>query len=321
MWRRYRKQGGGYGLQEILRCRTPLREKENHARGILRLLGIRAAALAGRGTRVRPVAAGRKDGNGMNKQNESGALASLELTEKIRRWDYDKSVIKMRELGREWAGITAKVTRELYLAREHLKKCQHKYPDAPYYSEYTWKIYCDEIKIPCDVAGYWISKFIPREVSGSGRDVLLINAPVKEDTAASRALMQNRVNEALRTGTRPHDFTKEEDAELKRQVKNAEYAELARGYAVPDIAGVKDYFSDALRRSKDIAKFKLKDTGQMQAQLKLFRYIEAYLSTFDDSETRALAALNLALKTHNIADKLAGEHFQLREPAEEEDGV
>jgi hypothetical protein len=251
----------------------------------------------------------------MNKQNESGALVPLELANKIDRWNYDKSVIKMRELGQEWTGLTTKVARELFLAKEHLKKCQRRDPDAPHYSEYNWNDYCGEIGIPREVANYWITKFIPREASSTGRDVLLIKAPVKEDTAASRALMQGRVNEVLRTGNRPTDWTDKEEAELGRQMKEAEYAELARGYAEPDIAGVKDYFSDALRHSKDIAKFKLEEPAQIQAQFKLFKYIEAYLSTFGNSETRALAAFNLALNTRTIANKLANEHFRLQESA------
>jgi hypothetical protein len=250
----------------------------------------------------------------MSKHNESAPQA-LALEAKIGRWDYDKSVIKMRELGRQWQKITTEVARELFLAREHLKKCQRRDPDAPNYNEHTWMDYCGELGLSVEIANYWIKRLIPREISGTGKDVLLIKAPIKEDTAAARALMQARVKEFLETGERPGDWTDEEEAEARRAHKNAEYQELAKEFSAPDIAGVKDYFSDAARRSKDIARFKLEDTGQMQAQLKLFKYIEAYLSTFEDSETRALAALNLAVKTRNISNKLADENFQLKESA------
>jgi hypothetical protein len=256
----------------------------------------------------------------MSKQNESRGIVPMALAHKISRWDYDQSVEKMRPLVKQWKKATKEMLRELYLAREFLTNQIGQYRDenAPNYLPYSWSGYCGDIGLQYQTVNSWLRQlqYVPREISETGRDMLLLfDAPVKEDTTASRALMQARVNEALRTGTRPDGWADEEEAELKRQMKSAEYAELARGYAEPDIAGVKDYFSDALRHSKDIAKFKLEDTAQIQAQFKLFKYIEAYLSTFDNSETRALAAFNLALNTRTIANKLANEHFRLQESA------
>ncbi|MDR0456235.1 MAG: hypothetical protein LBH20_06090 [Treponema sp.] len=254
----------------------------------------------------------------MNKQNESGAIAPLELANKIERWNYDKSVIKMRKLGEEWTEFTAKVTRELFLAREHLKKCQRRDPKAHRYSEYTWDGYCGEIGIPREVANYWISKFVPLEISSTGKDVLLIKAPVKEDTTASRALMQNRINEVLRTGNRPTDFTKEEDAELERQMKSARFREIMETYNAPVVIKSKDYFEETLRRSKDIAAFKLETHAQNQAQMAIFEHIEKFLAVFDDPEVKARAAFNIALKARRRANELAEISFQLQESAVEE---
>jgi len=258
----------------------------------------------------------------MKEQNDSAA-PPMALARKIDRWDYDKSVIKMRELAVQWQKVTAEVARELFLAKEHLgkQKGQRKDPDAPNYIQYTWKDYCEEIGISREVADYWIKKFIPREISGTSKDVLLIKAPPKEDTTASRALMQARINEYLRTGNRPADFTDEEEEELRRQLKNAQYEELAADYHWKDVSSIHDYFSDAMRRSKDVAAFRLEDTAQIQAQLKVFKYIESYLAVFDDTETRALAALNLALKTKDIANKLAEENFQTKESAQQGGGA
>jgi len=247
----------------------------------------------------------------MSKQNE--AIVPIELTNKINRWNYDKSVEKMRELGRQWSKITAEVARELYLAKEHLtgQKGQRRDPDAPDYIQYTWNDYCDEIGISREVAGYWIKKFIPREVSGTGKDVLQIKAPMKEDTAAKRALAESRINEVLRTNNRPTDWTDEEEAEVQRRQKNAQLHEIMERYNAPVVIKSKDYFEDTLRRSKDIVAFKLETREQTAAQMAIFEHIERFLATFDDPKTKAMAAFNIALKARRRANELAEINFQL----------
>jgi hypothetical protein len=252
------------------------------------------------------------------KQHGSGA-SPTELSNKIRRWDYDKSVEKMRDLARQWGKITTEVARELYLAKEHLarQEGQRRNPDAPDYIPYTWDGYCGEIGLSRQVADYWIKKFIPREISDTGKDVLLIKAPVKTDTAADIALRESRIAAALRDGRVPADFTPEEETEYKRRLKNAETARLAEKYNAPAVTKAKDYFSEVLSHSKNIVNFKLKDSVQIQAQFNIFRYIEAYLTTFDDPETKARAAFNLALKTRNIANEIAELNFQASEAAGE----
>jgi hypothetical protein len=242
-----------------------------------------------------------------------------ELTNKIRRWNYDKSVGKMLEIGRQWSKLTTEVVRELYLAKEYLthQEGQRRNPDAPDYILYTWNDYCEAIGFPRQLADYWLKKFTPREISDTGKDVLLIKAPIKTDTAKDIALRESRIAAALRKGEIPADFTKEEEAEYKRRLKNAEMARLAEKYNAPAVTKAKDYFSEILSHSKNIVNFKLKDSVQIQAQLNIFRYIDAYLSTFDDSETRARAAFNLALKTRNIANEIAELNFQASEAAKE----
>ncbi len=93
--------------------------------------------------------------------------------------------------------------------------------------------------------------------------------------------MEARVAEVLRNNLqRPADWTDREEAELNRQLKNAELAELAEKYNAPAITKAKDYFSDTLRRSKDIVNFKLESREQLMAQLAIFKHVEAYLETF-----------------------------------------
>jgi len=54
----------------------------------------------------------------MSKQKDSRALVALDKT--VHRWDFDNSVVKMTELGKQWSEMTAQVARELYLAKENL---------------------------------------------------------------------------------------------------------------------------------------------------------------------------------------------------------
>jgi len=207
----------------------------------------------------------------MKQPNNSGAVMALES--KISRWDYGRSIEKMRPLIKQWKKATVEMLRELYLAREFLthQKGQYKDPEAPNYIEFSWSGYCGEIGLSYQTVNGWLRYFdyIPRELSPTGKDtLLLLDAPPKEDTVASRVLMQARINDVLRTGNRPADWTDEEEEELRHQLKNTQYAELAADYHWKDVSSIHDYFSDAMRRSKDIAAFRLEDTGQIQAQLK-----------------------------------------------------
>ncbi|MCL2808658.1 MAG: hypothetical protein FWD24_01190 [Treponema sp.] len=249
----------------------------------------------------------------MSKQQNT-ELVPMELSKKIKRWDYDSSVSKMRPLVRQWKKATIEMLRELYLAREFLtsQKGQHKDPEADDYIIHTWSGYCGELSMSYQTANNWLRPFTPRELSDTGKDVLLLESPVKNEHVANRALMQARVNEVMRTGERPTDWTDEEDAELQRQMKNARLAEIAESCNAPTYFKANDYFSDALKRSKDITNFKLENSVQIQAQYKVFKYIEEYLSAFEDAETQARAAFNIALKTRNYANEYAEKNFQIK---------
>jgi len=269
-----------------------------------------------------------KDGNGMSKQHDSAA-APLALAGKVSRWSYERSVEKMRPLVRGWKKATIDMLRELYLAKEFLttQKGQYKDPEADDYLIYSWSGYCGEIGLSYQTANSWLRmfQFKPRELSETGKDALLaLEAPLKEDTAASRALMQARIAEVLRTGMRPTDFTDEEEAEYAKQLKNAELARLteqAVKYNALVTSKVKDYFGETLKRSKDIAKFNIDDRDLLLAQMVIFKHIAAYLDAIENIETRAKAAFNIALKTRNIANETAELNFQMSElesPKDEE---
>jgi len=257
----------------------------------------------------------------MNKQIDSGA-APLALAKAVRRWDYDKSIEKMRPLIRQWKKATVEMLRELYLAREFLtnQKGQHKDPEADNYIVYSWSGYCGELGLTYQTANNWLRPFTPRELSETGKDAFLLEPPMKTESTADLALMDARIEKALRAGKRPADWTDKEEAELKRRLENARFQQLAEQYNMPAVAKTHtDYFTETLRRSKDIINFKLTDHNQILAQASVFDHAEAYLNTFKDPETKAQAAFNLALKTKNLANEIAEKNFHLREAAWDED--
>jgi len=253
----------------------------------------------------------------MSGQNDSGAQP-LALVNKIKRWDYDKSVAKMRPLLREWKRSTEEAFRELYLAREFLtgQTGQYKDPLAKNYLLHSWKSYCEELGLSCQTVNNWLRPFVPRELSETNKDTLQLAPPAKTETAAGRALRQARINEALRTNNRPSGWTDDDEAELKKQLENARLIEQAEKYNAPTYYKANDYFNDALKREKNITNFKLESNAQIHAQYKLFKYVEGYLEAFEDPETKARAAFNLALKARNLANEIAEFNFSLSQPAE-----
>jgi len=251
----------------------------------------------------------------MKEHNDSGA-APMALENKISRWNYNNSIEKMRPLVKQWKKATVEMLRELYLAREHLtrQKGQYRDPEAPNYLEYSWSGYCGEIGLSYQTANAWLRYFdyVPREVSPTGKDtLLLLDAPPKEDSTADRALTEARISEVLRTNNRPSDWTDKEEAEVQRRLKNAQLGEIMERYNAPVVIKSKDYFEETLRRSKDIAAFKLGAREQTRAQMAIFEHIERFLATFDDPATKAQAAFNVALKARRRANELAEINFQL----------
>ena len=258
----------------------------------------------------------------MSKQKDSGAVLALDRA--VHRWDYDVSVSKMRPMVKQWKKATLVMARELYLAKEFLnnQKGQYKDPEADDYLLYSWSSYCEEIGLTYQTANNWIKSFIPKELSDTGKDVLMLDAPAKTETTADRALMDVRIEKVLRTGKRPADWTDKEESEYKRRIESARFSKLAEELNMPVVARAKhDYFADTFKRSKDIVNFKLADRGQILAQAAIFDHIEAYLNTFSDPEIKARAAFNLALKARNRANEIAEMNFQLSEstPAKDEE--
>ena len=255
----------------------------------------------------------------MSKQQETAVIA---LSKAVERWDYDSSVKKMRPLVRQWKKATIELVRELFLAKEYLtnQEGQYKDPEADNYLIYSWKSYCEEIELPCQIANNWIKTFTPKEFSDTGKDVLMLESPIKTEKTENLALMEARMEKVLRTGKRPAGWTDKEEKEYRRRKENERFASLALKMNMPAIAATKhDYFADILKHSKDIINFKLADQHQIYAQAAIFDHIDAYLNTFDDPEIKERAAFNLVLKARNRANEIAEMNFQLNESAPEKE--
>ena len=247
----------------------------------------------------------------------------LALSRAVERWDYDSSVKKMKPLVRQWKKATAELARELYLAKEYLngQEGQYKDPDADDYLLYSWKSYCEEIGLSYQTANSWIKAFTPKELSDTGKDILMLEAPMKTEKAENLALMEARMEKVLRTGKRPADWTDKEEREYRRRKENERFAKLVEELNTPAIARTKhDYFADVLKKSKDIVNFKLTDRNQLLAQAMIFDHIDAYLKTFTNPETKAQAAFNLALRTRNHANEIAEMNVRFIESAPTAEG-
>ena len=255
-------------------------------------------------------------------EQQNKEIIPMELANKIRRWNYDKSVIKMRPLVREWKKATVEILCELYLAREFLtnQKGQYKDPSADNYLLNSWSSYCEELGMSYQTANNWLRLFTPKELSDTGKAVLALSPPMKIETTASRALMQARINEAIRTGIRPSGWTDEEETEYQKQMKNARLLEITEKLDAPIYFKANDHFAEALKHKKDITNFKLENAVQTQAQFKVFKYIEEYLNAFENPETQSFAAFNLALRARNISNEIAEKYFQIKDAQAEESG-
>jgi len=255
----------------------------------------------------------------MSAQNKE--IMPMELANEINRWNYDKSVIKMRPLVREWKKATVEMLRELYLAREFLtnQKGQYKDMSADNYLLNSWSSYCEELGLSYQTANNWLRPFTPRELSETGKDTLMLAPPMKTETTESdRALSQLRMKEVLYSGERQSDWTDEEEKEYQKILENARIAAMVEKCAAMTYFKPNDYFSEAMKHSKAIISFKHDRPEQQQAQHKIFRLIEEYLHCFDNLETKSTAAFNLALKARNISNEIAEKNFQIKNAQEEE---
>jgi hypothetical protein len=126
--------------------------------------------------------------------NAPDANRAAETAAAIARWNYEKSVEKVKPLVLRWKGLTIQVARELYLARKFLtsQRGQRRDPRADDYLAYSWSGYCEAINLPRQTANGWLRDFIPAELSETGEDVLLSKEELKALAPRPRRQRGNR---------------------------------------------------------------------------------------------------------------------------------
>ncbi|WP_147623498.1 hypothetical protein [Treponema denticola] len=261
-----------------------------------------------------------------NKIAPNNASKEIELKEKVFKWNFEKSVAKIRPKVEKWKTLTLEIAQELYLARENLNGQigQRKDPLADNYLEFTWADYCEAIGISKRIANDWLKVFIPSERSETGVAYLMtpeemkaVNAERQKEEADAR---EARIAKFLKTGKRGEGWTNADDRELNARlaVKRAkEVANLWRDNKLK-VEPRRDFFAEIMNHGEDLKKFSLKTPAQNAMQLKVFDSIDSYLHSFDSMNERLTAAYNLSVKLKDIVNYYAELDIQNAEANGEE---
>ena len=261
-----------------------------------------------------------------NKIAPNNASKEIELKEKVFKWNFEKSVAKIRPKVEKWKTLTLEIAQELYLARENLNGQigQRKDPLADNYLEFTWADYCEAIGISKRIANDWLKVFIPSALSETGEAYLMtpeemkaVNAERQKEEADAR---EARIAKFLKTGKRGEGWTNADDRELNARlaVKRAkEVANLWRDNKLK-VEPRRDFFAEIMNHGEDLKKFSLKTPAQNAMQLKVFDSIDSYLHSFDSMTERLTAAYNLSVKLKDIVNYYAELDIQNAEANGEE---
>ena len=261
-----------------------------------------------------------------NKIAPNNASKEIELKEKVFKWNFEKSVAKIRPKVEKWKTLTLEIAQELYLARENLngRIGQRKDPLADNYLEFTWADYCEAIGISKRIANDWLKVFIPSERSETGvaylmtpEEIKAINAErQKEETDAREA----RIAKFLKTGKRGEDWTNADDRELNARlaVKRAKEVAETWQFSKFKVEPRRDFFAEIITHGEDLKKFRLETDEQNAMQLKVFDSIDSYILSFKSMKDRLTAAYNLSVKLKEVTNYYAELELQKMEADGEE---
>jgi hypothetical protein len=245
--------------------------------------------------------------------NSGDTGPATKIVAAIARWNYERSVEKLLPKISKWNYLTVEIVKELYIAREVLKKQtgQRKDPDADDYISYTWAGYCDDIGVSRQTANGWLRRFIPAELSDKGEDTLLSPEEMKALEPPELPLttrdQERRIAQVMATGERPGDWSKTDERILRQRLSDKKAKEIDAVWLEGKFGRPvrRDYFSDVRAITGKTKRFKLKTESQINAQITMFRAIHEYLGVFPDMESLMAAAINLTDKIHTAANYLA----------------
>jgi len=247
------------------------------------------------------------------RQNQKKAKEELEVL--ALAWDYDNSVGKMQKLVYKWKNMTVEVMRGLWEAHHVLTEAGKEFRTAnlkvgdevPNGQNFpfgkTWSDYCDEIGISRRTASNWLKRFVPRELSASGEDILLTPeeyAQLEEESAEkTEAWVNKMVDQYEVTKVRGAKWNDECEKELQRRntmrrVNDEVDAMVAAWSKKPDYRQMNLF--DAWVESQAIEDIRLPSPQLTDYQFRFFRSVDDYLASLSDVDIRSQAARNLVEK-------------------------
>ncbi|MEL3903746.1 MAG: hypothetical protein P1P63_01315 [Treponemataceae bacterium] len=245
----------------------------------------------------------------------------IALKTKVFKWNFEKSVSKIKPKVQKWMTLTKEIAEELYLAREYLNGQigQRKDPLADNYIEFTWADYCEAVGISKRIANDWLKAYIPAERSETGEAYLMSPEEMKAVNAEKAKLKfeksEIRIAKFLKTNIRPDGWTRADDAEValrKAAERTKEVIDLWQKNKLK-VEPRRDYFAEIASRSGDLKKYAFDNPSHNAIQLKVFDSIDEYLRSFDNLNNRLTAAYNLSVKLKEMVNYYAELDIQANE--------
>jgi len=227
-------------------------------------------------------------------------------------WDYEQSAGKMKVLVTKWKDMSIEVMRGLWEAHHALSEAGREIrsqnlmrgSESPKGTNgsfgKTWAEYCDEVGISKETARRWLKRFVPREISASGEDLLLSPEELKmiedERSEKSDAWVMKTVDEYEATRVRPAGWNQACENELQHRATmrrvEERVDELVSAWSNKPKAKQLTFFEE-WEKMHEYEDIRLPDPRLTQYQFKFFDSIDDYLRSFDDIDLRARAAQNL----------------------------
>ncbi len=233
----------------------------------------------------------------------------------IDAWNMESAVEKLRPKVERLRKASVDVARDLFIAHEALAQRggDRRSEDAQTFG------FCDFlglVGISKKTAYLWLKLYDP--VEDKVRTPEELSAPPKENAPElleAQSEFERLVAHAMATGERLAGWTDEHEREYKRRKDNERFAELARVWGKQKIKlnwGNDDYFSQTLlKNGRMYTKINLETKEQMKAQLEVFDILTAFLSSFENPQTRLAAVCNIGLRVRQLVNEIAEQDKEL----------
>ena len=244
----------------------------------------------------------------------------------IDTWSMENAVAELRPKVELLKKASVDVCRMLYIAHTALAQRggDRRSEDAQTFG------FCDFLElvgISKKTAYVWLKMYNPATDSfRTPEEYALENAknanPEVGGTSPAVQQLQTKkeqlIAHAMATGERLYEEGWNElgcEEEYRRRKDNERFAELARTWGKQKIKlnwGDDDYFSQTLlKNGKLYTKINLESKEQMRAQLEVFDMLAAFLSSFENPQTRLAAVCNIGLRVRQLVNEIAEQDREL----------